>query len=75
MTIDGMPFVIENGAGRDILKSEMARLSLESTRTREIFELTPLGYSYIIQSFSGRLLKTLGVLEPEMSPQAVRATA
>jgi hypothetical protein len=55
--------IIENGVGRDILVSGMARL-FDATEGAEIFELTDEGFRYLMDSLDTRLLISAGVLMP-----------
>ena len=52
--------IIENGVGRDILVSGMARL-FDATEGAEIFELTDEGFRYLMDSLDTRLLISAGL--------------
>lgn len=57
-------FVIENGVGRDILRSNLATLSDQSRECDELFIITRLGYEAIIKYFGRSYLESIGILEP-----------
>jgi uncharacterized protein len=64
MEIEGIASSIENGVGRDILKSQMAKLSIQTGRT-EMFELTRSGAKYIIGAVGVDRLLDAGVIMPD----------
>jgi len=64
-TVDGIAMAIENGTGRDMLSSGMARLT-DATVGAETLELTPAGYGYVVSEFGRRMLEDAGVLLPEI---------
>ena len=58
----GVPSIIENGVGRDILKSGLATLAPESEPGREVFILDSQGTSFISGIIGLRALIEAGVL-------------
>ena len=63
LDVDGVPTAIENGVGRDILSSGMARLS-DITCGRETFALTRAGSRYILRQLDRKVLIDAGVVVP-----------
>lgn len=64
MTLDSTPMAIENGVGRDILSSGMARLG-GGELGREILSLSAEGYRFLCRELDQQLLVDSGVVEPE----------
>lgn len=64
LTYGGVEFVIENGVGRDILKSGTATLSSRSLPCKEVFRMSQEGYIATIQYFGRAFLESEGVLAP-----------
>ena len=64
LTYAGTQYLIENGVGRDILKSGVARLSSSSRPCEEVFELTAQGFEAITNHFGRGFLESHGVLVP-----------
>lgn len=60
----GTEYLIENGAGRYILKSGIATLSSSSRPCDEVFEVTARGFEAITNHFGRRFLESQGVLAP-----------
>lgn len=65
LTIDGVESIIENGVGRDILKSGLATLSPGGHAGAEILLLDALAIDYIVETFGRRMLESIGVLNPK----------
>ena len=63
--IEGHRFIIENGVGKDILKSGMATVIPQTSPEEELLELTPLGIAAIKTFIPRRLLVSSGVLAEE----------
>lgn len=66
MTIDGASFVIENGVGRDILKSRLATLSYQRSPVDAAFKVDATGLAFIIRSIGRDILLDAGVLMPAL---------
>ena len=66
MSIEGVQFVVENGVGRDILKSGLAALVTASTPASEMFRLTSTGRVAILANVSRDILISGGVLADEV---------
>ena len=64
LSVDGVELIIENGVGRDILSSRMAVLA-DQTPGREVFELTVVGWEYLLATLDAELLIDAGVLAPD----------
>lgn len=64
MMVDGVDMAIENGVGRDILSSGMAKLA-DATVGREVFAITGVGYRMILETVDHQTLEDAGVLIPE----------
>ena len=63
LTIDGVELIVENGAGRDLLSSDMVEIAVDDPM-REVFRLTDAGYRYVLEQFDRDLLVDAGILEP-----------
>lgn len=63
MSVDGVAMAIENGVGRDIVSSGMARVA-DPTIGSEMLELTAPGFRYVLSSIGRRVLENAGVLLP-----------
>lgn len=63
LTIKTVELIIENGAGRDMLSSDMVETEVDDP-TREIFRLTEAGYRYVVEHFDRDFLIDAGILEP-----------
>ncbi len=61
MALDGYTYLIENGVGRDILRSGMAELVGAAHPEAEAFRLTRLGLAAIEDNLDRRLLLSSGV--------------
>jgi len=61
LDVEGVPAAIENGVGRDILSSGMARLS-DITCGRETLALTRAGSRYILRQLDRKVLIDAGVV-------------
>lgn len=64
LEIDGVQCIIENGAGRDILKSGMATLSSRGTPRREVFVVSGTTIDYITAAFGRDALQSIGLVMP-----------
>jgi hypothetical protein len=64
LEVDGVQCIIENGAGRDILKSGMASLSSHGMPRREVFTISSAAVAYIIAEFGRDLLQSIGLVMP-----------
>ena len=62
MYIDGHVYLIENGCGRDILKSGLAELIVAARPEAEAFRITEVGVKIIEAAVDRRLLLSSGVL-------------
>jgi hypothetical protein len=62
--IEETDLVIENGAGRDMLSSEMVTLA-NSSQGQEVLCLTELGYRYIVAEIDNEMLIDAGILAVE----------
>ena len=63
LQVEGSEFIIENGAGNDMLSSDMVTIA-DATPTYEILRLTGGGLRYIITEIDTSLLIDAGVLSP-----------
>lgn len=64
MSIDGSQFVIENGVGRDILKSKLASLAHQHSATDSSFKVEATGIAFIVRSVGRDILLDAGVMMP-----------
>ncbi|WP_156898042.1 GIY-YIG nuclease family protein [Methylocapsa acidiphila] len=64
--IDNVEYIIENGAGRDMISNGMITLA-DNTTTREVLRLTDLGFRYVIAKFKVEILIDAGILLPNSS--------
>jgi hypothetical protein len=65
MRIDGVAMAVENGVGRDILSSGMARVA-DATIGAETLAVTPSGYRFIVAELGRSMLEGAGVLLPDL---------
>jgi hypothetical protein len=65
LDVEGVELIIENGAGNDMLSSDMVVLA-KSTPTNEVLQLTALGFQYIVRELGAALLIDAGVLSPDL---------
>lgn len=63
LTVDGIEYMIENGAGRDMVSNGMIIVA-DNTKTRELLGLTPPGLDYILATFDRDRLVDAGVFAP-----------
>ncbi|MBR0800419.1 GIY-YIG nuclease family protein [Bradyrhizobium jicamae] len=64
--IDGKPYVLENGVGKDMLKAGMISVHSNGRPENEEFTLTELGFESTVHLISRSRLEDLGVLEPSV---------
>ena len=66
MIVDGVAMAVENGAGRDILSSGMARVA-DSAVGAETLELTGAGFRFVVSAIGRAVLEDAGVLLPVLA--------
>jgi hypothetical protein len=62
--VEGLEFIIENGAGNDMLSSEMVTVA-DASPTREILRLTEGGFRFIVTDLDTGMLVDADVFRPE----------
>lgn len=63
LTVEGIEYIIENGAGRDMVSNGMIEID-DATPTRETLRLSPAGFKFVVSTFSTSTLIDAGVLAP-----------
>ncbi len=64
LDVEGTELIIENGAGNDMLSSDMVVLA-DVTPTNETLQLTAAGFNYILAELDVAMLIDAGVLSPD----------
>ena len=64
LMVEGVEYIIENGAGRDMISNGMITLA-DNTHTYEVRRLSDEGFEFIISEFDAPELIDAGVLSPE----------
>lgn len=67
LTLEGKDYLIENGAGKDILKVEMASLVPSPDPRQEAFKLNRRGLDYLLCTLDNALLLDAGILMPSLT--------
>lgn len=63
LNVEGTDYMIENGAGRDMISNGMVVVHSGET-THEILRLTEAGYQYVLQKFDRAILIDAGIVMP-----------
>ena len=63
MSLNGVPMVIENGVGRDMLSSGMVTL-VDDALGRETLKLTTTGFRYVLSIIDRNTLLSAGITDP-----------
>jgi hypothetical protein len=63
LSVEGIEYIIENGAGRDMVSNGMITLA-DDTKTYEILRLSTSGYRFLLATFGAGALIDAGILEP-----------
>lgn len=66
LTVSGKLLIIENGVGRDILRTGLAVLATDANPGEEVFRLSEFGYRYILATLDRDMLEDAGVVEPRI---------
>jgi len=65
LEMDGVAYMIENGAGRDMVSNGMIEVE-DATPTHEILCLTRNGFQFVMAAFGRNVLIDAGVLSPDI---------
>ena len=63
LMVEGVEFIIENGAGRDMVSNGMIEVA-SGPDTYETLKLTQMGYEYVVGVFAASTLVDAGILAP-----------
>ncbi|MDR3486582.1 MAG: GIY-YIG nuclease family protein [Bradyrhizobium sp.] len=70
LRVQDVELIIENGAGNDMLSSDMVVLA-DNMPTNEILQLTAIGFQYLVQELGAAWLVDAGVLSPEIEKRSL----